>query len=170
MCSPWLKWFNKFPLSLRSFGVLRHPHTVRLIFACSMSSESSQLVLNIRIQENKATTKGKSVADQASQVNGSLVLSSRSWEESKMMILKLMQTFASWQHKNNHKQTGNQIQNAISLKPNFKSRNIDRRLFDFHHILSPKVSLHNNKKLELLNVLQTQIGRHLGSKTLVTRF
>lgn len=170
MCSPWLKWFTKFPLSLRSFGVLRHPHTVRLIFACSMSSESSQLVLNIRIQENKATTKGKSVADQASQVNGSLVLSSRSWEESKMMILKLMQTFASWQHKDNHKQTGNHIQNAISLKPNFKSRNIDRRLFDFHHILSPKVSLHNNKKLELLNVLQTQIGRHLGSKTLVTRF
>ena len=135
-----------------------------------MSSESSQLVLNIRIQENKATTKGKSVADQASQVNGSLVLSSRSWEESKMMILKLMQTFASWQHKDNHKQTRNHIQNAISLKPNFKSRNIDRRLFDFHHILSPKVSLQNNKKLELLNVLQTQIGRHLGSKTMVTRF
>ena len=87
-----------------------------------------------------------------------------------MMILKLMQTFASWQHKDNHKQTRSHIQNAISLKPNFKSRNIDGRLFDFHHILSPKVSLHNNKKLELLNVLQTQIGRHLGSKTLVTRF
>lgn len=86
-----------------------------------------------------------------------------------MMILKLMQTFASWQHKDNHKQTRNHIQNAFSLKPNFKSRNIDGRLFDFHHILSPKGSLHNNKKLELLNVLQTQIGRHLGSKTLVTR-
>ena len=37
-----------------------------------------------------------------------------------MMILKLMQTFASWQHKDNHKQTGNHIQNAISLKPTLK--------------------------------------------------
>lgn len=97
---------------------MRYPHTVRLIFACSMSSESSQLVLNIRIQENKAATKENSVADQASQVNGSLVLSSRSRNES-MMILKLMQTFASWQHKDNHKQTRNHIQNAISLEPNF---------------------------------------------------
>ena len=84
-----------------------------------MSSESSQLVLNIRIQENKAATKENSVADQASQVNGSLVLSSRSRNESKMMILKLMQTFASWQHKDNHKQTRNHIQNAFSLEPNF---------------------------------------------------
>ena len=57
VCSPRLKWFTKFPLSLRSFGVLRHPHTVRLIFACSMSSESSQLVLNVIIHENKARNK-----------------------------------------------------------------------------------------------------------------
>ena len=59
-----------------SFGVLRHPHTVRLIFAFSMSSESS--LSNIIIQENIAAKKEKSVADQASQVNGSPVLSSRS--------------------------------------------------------------------------------------------
>lgn len=64
-----------------------------------------------------------------------------------MMILKLMQTFASWQHKDNHKQTRNHIQNAVSIESNFKSRNIDGTLFDFHHIFSPKVSLHNNKKL-----------------------